>query len=106
MNLTSYLQDRQLTVALSGEIDHHSARQIMQTLAAKVEHYLPLRCTLDYRDVTFMDSSGIAVVIFMLRRMRELGGELRLENLADQPLKVMKAAGVNQLLTIQEVPKH
>lgn len=51
MNLTSYLQDRQLTVALSGEIDHHSARQIMQTLAAKVEHYLPLRCTLDYREI-------------------------------------------------------
>lgn len=105
MNLTSYLQDRQLTVALSGEIDHHSARQIMQTLAAKVEYYLPLQCTLDYKDVSFMDSSGIAVVIFMLRRMRELGGELRLENVSAQPLKVMKAAGVNQLLKIQEVSK-
>lgn len=106
MNLTSYLQDRQLTIALCGEIDHHAARQIMQTLASKIEQYLPLRCTLDYKEVTFMDSSGIAIVIFLLRRMRELGGELRLENVADQPLKVLKAAGVNQLLNIQEVSKR
>lgn len=103
MNLTSYLQNRQLTVALTGEIDHHSAKEIMQSLAAKVDYYLPTVCILDYKEVSFMDSSGIAIIIFMLRRMRELHGELRLENVAAQPLKVMRAAGVNQLLHIQEV---
>lgn len=106
MSLTSYLQDRQLTVVLAGEIDHHTARQIMQTLAAKVDHYLPIQCILDYKDVTFMDSSGIAIVIFMLRRMRELGGELRLENVSAQPLRVMQAAGVNRLIQIREVCKN
>ena len=106
MSLTSYLQDRQLTVVLAGEIDHHTARQIMQTLAAKVDHYLPILCILDYKDVTFMDSSGIAIVIFMLRRMRELGGELRLENVSAQPLRVMQAAGVNRLIQIREVCKN
>ena len=35
MNLTSYVQDRQLTIALRGEIDHHAAREIMQALSAK-----------------------------------------------------------------------
>ena len=106
MNLTSYLQNRQLTIALRGEIDHHSAKDTMQALAAKVELYLPLVCILDYKDVTFMDSSGIAILIFMLRRMRELQGELRLCNVAAQPLKVMRAAGVNRLLNIQEVCRN
>ena len=41
MNLTSFLQERQLTVCLTGEIDHHSAREIMQALERKVELYLP-----------------------------------------------------------------
>ena len=36
MNLTSYVQDRQLTIALRGEIDHHAAREIMQALSAKI----------------------------------------------------------------------
>ena len=32
MNLTSFLQDKHLTVALRGEIDHHSAKDIMRVL--------------------------------------------------------------------------
>ena len=106
MQMTAFLQDKLLTVALSGEIDHHSAKSTLRQIADKIDQYLPNLCVLDFRAVTFMDSSGIAIVIFLLRRMRELGGELRLENVADQPLKVLKAAGVNQLLNIQEVSKR
>ena len=84
MNLTSYVQDRQLTIALRGEIDHHAAREIMQALSAKIDLYLPLRCILDFRDVTFMDSSGIAVVIHTLRRMNTLQGRLLLQNMRGQ----------------------
>lgn len=92
MNLTSYVQDRQLTIALRGEIDHHAAREIMQALSAKIDLYLPLRCILDFRDVTFMDSSGIAVVIHTLRRMNTLQGRLLLQNIPPQPYKVLRAA--------------
>ena len=94
MNLTSYVQDRQLTIALRGEIDHHAAREIMQALSAKIDLYLPLRCILDFRDVTFMDSSGIAVVIHTLRRMNTLQGRLLLQNIPPQPYKVLRAAGI------------
>ena len=85
MYLTSYVQDRQLTISLRGEIDHHAAREIMQALSAKIDLYLPLRCILDFRDVTFMDSSGIAVVIHTLRRMNTLQGRLLLQNIPPQP---------------------
>ncbi len=63
MNLTSFLQDKQLTIALRGEIDHHSAKDIMRVVGNKIELYLPRVCVLDFREVTFMDSSGIAIVI-------------------------------------------
>ena len=106
MQMTSFLQDKQLTIALSGEIDHHGARSVLRMIDDKIDQFVPRMCVLDFKAVTFMDSSGIAIVIFLLRRMRELGGELRLENVADQPLKVLKAAGVNQLLNIQEVRKR
>ena len=41
MNLTSFLQDKHLTVALRGEIDHHSAKDIMRVLGNKIDLYLP-----------------------------------------------------------------
>lgn len=102
MNLTSYLQDKQLTVALTGEIDHHSAREIMAVITAKIDAYIPTVCILDFRDVTFMDSSGIAVVIHSLRAMRELEGKLLLENIPPQPMKVLKTAGIGKLTKLNE----
>ena len=101
MSLTSYLQDRQLTVVLAGEIDHHTARQIMQTLAAKVDHYLPIQCILDYKDVTFMDSSGVAIVIFMLRRMRELGGDVTVRDPAPCVDRMLRLTGFDRRVKIE-----
>jgi len=101
LNLTSFLQEKQLTICLTGEIDHHSAREILDILGRKVDSYLPARCVLDYKDVTFMDSSGIAIVLFALRRMRELEGALELRNIAQQPYKVMKASGLDKLIELK-----
>ena len=97
MNLTSYVQDRQLTVALTGEIDHHCAKEIMQTISEKIDLYMPLRCILDFQEVRFMDSSGIAVVLHTLRRMNTLQGKLLLQNIPAQPYKVLRAAGIEKM---------
>lgn len=100
--MTSFLQDKQLTIALAGEIDHHSARETMQTIAKKVDLYLPTVCILDFRDVTFMDSSGIAIVIQTIRRMQEIGGKTQLKNIPPQPMKVLRAAGIEKIMQIEE----
>lgn len=98
--MTSYLQNKQLTVALSGELDHHHAKQIMQALREKIDEFLPRSCILDFRDVTFMDSSGIAVVICGHRQMRTIGGKLVLANVPPQPAKVFRAAGIERVAEI------
>ena len=102
MKLTSYVQDRQLTIALTGEIDHHSAREIMQIVSEKIDLYMPLRCILDFQEVRFMDSSGIAVVLHTLRRMNTLQGKLLLQNIPAQPYKVLRAAGIEKITEIKE----
>ena len=102
MKLTSYVQERQLTVALTGEIDHHTAREMMQAISEKIDLYLPLRCILDFRDVRFMDSSGIAIVISAVRRMREIGGRVELKNVPPQPMKVLKASGIEKIVEVEE----
>ena len=98
--VTSFVQDKQLTVALTGEIDHHRARNVMDTLKRKIDEYLPKECILDFRDVTFMDSSGIAVILKAYRRMRELDGRLWVENVRPQPLRVLDASGIDRLVAV------
>ena len=100
MNLTSFLQDKHLTVALRGEIDNHSAKDIMRVLGNKIDLYLPRVCVLDFREVTFMDSSGIA--ISCVRRMRQLRGEVVLRSVPPQPMKVLKASGIERIATLED----
>ena len=102
MHFTSFLEEGRLTVALTGEIDHHCAREYIRTIAAKIEAYSPNICVLDFRDVSFVDSSGIAVVINALRSMTQLEGKLLLTGLSPQPMRVFRASGIDKLVEIRE----
>ena len=102
MQFTSFLQDGSLTVALTGEIDHHCAKSYISGIGAKIEAYTPDVCILDFRDVTFMDSSGIAVVINALRAMHQIEGRLVLSGVLPQPMKVFRASGIDKLVEIKE----
>lgn len=102
MRFTSYLQDGRLTVVLTGEIDHHCAKRYISGINSKIEAYMPGICVLDFEDVTFMDSSGIAVAINALRSMTRIGGNLVITGLQDQPKKVFRMAGIDKLIEIKE----
>ena len=102
MYLTSYLQDRMLTIALTGEIDHHCAKEFIYAITSKIEAYSPQICILDFQEVTFMDSSGIAVVINTLRTIAKMEGSLEITGLRQQPMKVFRASGIDKLVKIKE----
>ncbi len=103
MHFTSYLQDGSLTVALTGEIDHHIARQYIDAIHGKIEAYTPKVCILDFSEVTFMDSSGIAVVINSMRNMTQMEGKLVVSGLRSQPMKVFRTSGIDKLVEMKEV---
>lgn len=100
MKVTSCEKDRRLTVYLSGEIDHHSARRIMAEIENRIETIMPRDCIIDMEGVNFMDSSGIAVILKAYRRMNALDGRLWVENVRPQPMKVLDASGIERLVGI------
>ena len=102
MKLTSFLQNGQLTIALTGEIDHHCAKDYIQSITTKIEAYTPRVCILDFQDVKFMDSSGIAVVINALRNMTRIDGKLLISGMHEQPMKVFRTSGIDKLVELKE----
>ena len=102
MHFTSFLENGKLTVALTGEIDHHCAKGYIQAIAAKIEAYTPDVCILDFSEVTFVDSSGIAVVINALRSMSQIKGKLLMTGIGSQPMRVFRASGIDRLVEIKE----
>lgn len=102
MQFTSFLQNGILTVALTGEIDHQCAKNYIDAIASKIEVYTPQECILDFEQVSFMDSSGIAVVINSLRAMARINGKLSVSGLSTQPMRVFHASGIDRLVEVKE----
>ena len=102
MRFTSFLDNGMLTVVLTGEIDHHCAKAYIQSITAKIEAYTPNVCILDFQDVSFVDSSGIAVVINAMRNMTQIEGKLLLTGISPQPMRVFRASGIDKLVEIKE----
>ena len=81
MNISSSFAAGRLTVFLAGELDHHEARYTAETIGELIEEYLPRDCVLDLSALSFMDSSGIAVIVRASERMRALRGRIWVESI-------------------------
>ena len=93
--------DRNLLLELNGEIDHHGARSAMRELELAVDASLPKKLVLDMTGVTFMDSSGIALILKAQQRMQLLDGSLLVCHVQEQAKRVLDAAGIGRLVTIR-----
>lgn len=100
MNINTAFHAGRLTVCLAGELDHHEARQAVRSIDELLDEYLPRDCVLDLRDLSFMDSSGIALIIRVSRRMKDLGGRAWMENPCGQPQRVIDASGIDRLVPV------
>ena len=97
MEITTSYSSGRLTLHLSGELDHHGAKGAMRTIDALLDKYMPRDAVLDLAGLTFMDSSGIALIIRTYRRMRETA----IANPRQQPLRVLDASGIDRLIPVK-----
>ena len=101
MELNAKSVDRKLLLELSGEVDHHGARDAIRQLELAVDAALPRQLVLDMSGVTFMDSSGIALILRAQQRMQLLDGSLLVRSVPQQARRVLDAAGIGRLVTIR-----
>lgn len=97
MPVRVYLSEDTMTAYLLGEIDHHTAREIREEIDDTATRSHPKELVLDFKDVTFMDSSGIGLIMGRYALMQELGGELHVTGQSAHIKKVMKLAGLDRL---------
>ncbi len=90
-----------LTARFTGEIDHQVARSMMLALDGQVARDTPRRLVVDMSEVTFMDSSGIAVLLRAWRRMTAAGGGMEVLAVPPQPFKVFHTAGLDKIIPMQ-----
>lgn len=100
-----YNDGKRITAALSGDIDHHAAREIRTELDDVISRSRPELLILDFENVGFMDSSGIGLILGRSRSVRAVGGELLIKNARHEIADVIRISGLGQLIAAQSAAK-
>ncbi len=94
-------EENTLIAHIQGELDHHNAAEIRQDIDFAADKHHPEKLVLDFDDVTFMDSSGIGLVMGRYKLLKPLGAKIHIVNTSNQIKKVMKLAGLDRLASIE-----
>ncbi|NLJ30133.1 MAG: STAS domain-containing protein [Clostridiales bacterium] len=100
MSVRLILKEDKLTAILGGEIDHHSARELRAEIDDTAANVRPRRLVLDFSGVSFMDSSGIGLIMGRCKLMQLWGGRVKIVNMSPKIEKIVSLAGLDQICTV------
>ena len=83
-----------LVAWLSGELDHHAAEDVRRELDTALTRRPARKVVLDMSRLTFMDSSGIGVVLGRYKKVKETGGRMAVRGLSDKMDRILRLAGI------------
>lgn len=92
---------KSLIVFLEGDIDHHNARPIRSRIDTKVYIQRPDELILDLSHVTFMDSSGLGLILGRYTKAMELGISFKVQNPTPQIKRILDLAGTERLIKVE-----
>ena len=105
MNVTIEKCGDELIAALAGEIDHHNSKQIREAIDAELERGGYKLLTFDLESVSFMDSSGIGILIGRKKTMDMHAGKVTAVNLGERVYKIFEKSGLFQIISLEEEEK-
>ena len=103
MSVTIGSSGNLLVAYLIGEIDHHTSKDIREKIDNVITFKKPNHLVLDFKNVSFMDSSGIGLVMGRFRLMQTYYGSVEIKNVTPQTKKLMELAGLGSIAIIREL---
>ena len=94
MEIEATSADRNLLLEMKGELDHHGARNALRELELPIDAALPKKLVLDLAGVTFMDSSGIGVLLNRYKQMRGSRGSVAYYGAGRQVKRILSIGGI------------
>lgn len=102
MDTMFHLKDSTLVAELCGEIDHHVCDKIREDVDKELELYEINHLIFDFSDVTFMDSSGIGVVLGRYKKLKKIGGTVTIRNASRLVKQILDMSGIFTLMEYEE----
>jgi anti-anti-sigma factor len=88
---------KEMVIKLNGSLDTHSTPALRSVV--DFASLSPKNVVVDMSKVSFIDSSGVAVIVSMFKRRKATGLDLQLKGVQKQPASVLNLLGLDQLLS-------
>lgn len=95
-------KDDALVVYLEGELDHHSAESVRQTIDQQLDTSEKHHLILSFRGVLFMDSAGIGTVMGRYNKVKLRGGSLVVAQCNSYARRILEMAGIFTIAKVAE----
>lgn len=101
MNVQISYKEGVMTAKLSGEIDHHSAREMREAIDDTAQKLKPYCLRMDFTNVPFMDSSGVGLILGRVRMCNFWRGRVVLCGLSQNLSKMVELSGIASVAAIE-----
>lgn len=91
-----------LIVSLDGELDHHSCEYVKRKLDCEILKVSTKNLIFDMSNLSFMDSSGIGVLVGRLKHINNLNGKTAIVSLNKSIKKLLTLSGILNIVDIYE----
>ena len=95
-----------LVVSLIGELDHHSAEEVRVKIDDRISRENIRKLVLDFSGVTFMDSSGIGIILGRYNQLKAINGSVMVIGMKPLVAKVFELSGLSQIIKVINDDSH
>lgn len=99
LQIETVRQESTCVLTLSGEVDIYSSPALRNALAAASAEGCSM-IVVDLNGVSFIDSSGLGVLVGALRRAREAGGDLKVVSAQEFVGRIMRITGLDHVFAL------
>lgn len=89
-----------LIASLFGELDHHTAKEVKILIEEKIKNHDIKNLIFDFSNLTFMDSSGIGVIVGRYKLVKSLGGRVTIFGAKNNIKKLLYMSGIDKIIKI------
>lgn len=102
MKITTLLKQGILIVNIEGELDMHSADQFRKVVDTALDASGANNLLLDLRQVSFIDSSGLGVILGRYKRLSSLNGRIVAVHVQPQVANILELSGMLKIVELYE----
>ncbi|MDF0726142.1 anti-sigma F factor antagonist [Cytobacillus sp. S13-E01] len=96
------IKNNVLCIRLAGELDHHTAEELRQKVTSTIEENKINHILLNLESLSFMDSSGLGVILGRYKQIKNGGGEMVVCSISPAVKRLFDMSGLFKIIRLEQ----